>query len=53
VQITVIFRGREMAHIEEGRKVMDNVIQDLLEFGKIEAPPQQHSRRMICTLAPK
>ncbi len=53
VQITVVFRGREMAHIEEGRKVMEGVIQELLEFGKLEGPPQQHSRRMMCTVTPK
>jgi translation initiation factor IF-3 len=53
VQVTVVFRGREMAHIEEGRRVMDEVITELLEFGKLEAPPAQHSRRMICTIAPK
>ena len=53
VQVTVLFRGREMAHIDEGRRVMDEVVEKLLEFGKIESPPAQHSRRMICTIAPK
>ena len=53
VQVSVIFRGREMAHVEEGRKVMDGVIEQLMEFGKLEIPPQQHGRRMICTISPK
>jgi translation initiation factor IF-3 len=53
VQVSVIFRGREMAHIEEGRRVMDGVVEELLEFGKLEVPPQQHGRRMICTIAPR
>ncbi len=53
VQVTVMFRGREMAHIEEGRKVMNQIIADLSEYGKVETPPQQHSRRMICMIAPK
>jgi translation initiation factor IF-3 len=53
VQVSVLFRGREMAHIEEGRKVMEGVIEDLLEFGKLETTPQQHGRRMICTIAPR
>jgi translation initiation factor IF-3 len=53
VQVSVIFRGREMAHIEEGRRVMQGVIEELIEFGKLESPPQQHGRRMICTIAPK
>lgn len=53
VQVTVIFRGREMAHIEEGRRAMDRVIEELQEYGKIESPPSQHARRMMCTIAPK
>jgi translation initiation factor IF-3 len=53
VQVSVVFRGREMAHIEEGQKVMENVLKDLVEFGKVEAPPQQNGKRMIATLAPK
>jgi len=53
VQVTVVFRGREMAHIEEGRKVMSEVIQELSEFGKVESAPAQHARRIICTVAPK
>ena len=53
VQVSVIFRGREMAHLEEGRKVMEGVIEELSEFGKVEMAPQQQQRRMICTIAPK
>ncbi len=53
VQVSVLFRGREMAHVEEGRKVMQHVIEQLSEVGKVETPPQQHGRRMICTIAPK
>ena len=53
VQVSVVFRGREMAHIEEGRKVMEEVVKELLEFGKLESPPAQQGKRMICTVAPK
>jgi translation initiation factor IF-3 len=53
VQVTVMFRGREMAHIEEGRKVMELVLAELAEFGKVEAPPQQNGKRMIAMLTPK
>jgi translation initiation factor IF-3 len=53
VQVSVVFRGREMAHVEEGRRVMEGVIEELMEFGKVETPPSQHGRRMICTIAPK
>ena len=54
VQVTVMFRGREMAHIEEGRKVMDTIIERLTgEEGKLETAPQQNAKRMICTIAPR
>ncbi len=53
VQISVLFRGREMAHVEEGRKVMATVIEQLAAVGKLETPPQQHGKRMIAMLAPK
>jgi translation initiation factor IF-3 len=53
VQISVVFRGRELAHIEEGRKVMEAVIAELSEFGKVEQQPQQMGKRMICTMGPK
>lgn len=52
VQVTVLFRGRENAHIEEGRKVMEGIITMLAEHGKVENAPQQQSRRLMCTIAP-
>ena len=53
VQVTVLFRGREMAHVEEGHRVMQGVIEVLTEYGKIETPPQQQGKRIMCTVAPK
>jgi translation initiation factor IF-3 len=53
VQVSVIFRGRELAHIDEGRKVMDQVIAKLLEVGKLESPPSLQQKRMIATVIPK
>lgn len=53
VQVSVIFRGREMAHVDEGRRVMENVLQVLAEFSKLEQPPLQQGKRMIATVAPK
>ena len=53
VKVTLRFRGREMAHIEEGRKVMQGVVAELMEFGKVDSPPSQQSRRMVCMISPK
>ena len=53
VIVTVVFRGRELAHVEEGRRVIDDVLEQLQDISKVESPPVHHGRRMICTLAPK
>ena len=53
VQVSVIFRGREMAHIEEGRRVMESVLEELLQHGKLESNPQQMGKRMMATVSPK
>ncbi len=53
VTVTVQFRGREMAHVEEGRRVLDQVLEALEDVAKVEAPPNRHGRRINCTLGPK
>ena len=53
VVVTVAFRGRELAHIDEGRRVLDQVLQKLEDICKVEAAPAQAGKRMTCTLAPK
>ncbi|QDV71570.1 Translation initiation factor IF-3 [Rosistilla carotiformis] len=53
VQVSVLFRGRENAHIDEGEKVMELVLEQLAEVGKVESAPQRNGRRIICMLAPR
>jgi translation initiation factor IF-3 len=53
VQVNVLFRGREMQHIEEGRRVMDQVLEALLDFCKVESPARMEGKRMVALLAPK
>ena len=53
VQVSVVFRGREIVHVDEGRRVMEHVIEGLSEHGKVEVPAQQQGRRIICMIAPK
>jgi len=48
-----VFRGREMAHIEEGQRVMKTILEQLEAVSKVEGSPQQMGRRLVCTLAPK
>lgn len=53
VIVTVLFRGREMAHIQEGRKVVEEILAQLADVSKVESPPMHRGRRMTCTLAPR
>ena len=52
VQVTVIFRGREMQHQEEGRRVLDAVLAELAGVGKVERPPAMDGKRMTVLLMP-
>jgi translation initiation factor IF-3 len=52
VQVTVLFRGREMQHQEEGRRVLDQVLAKLAGVGKVERPPAMEGRKMTALLMP-
>ena len=53
VLLSVMFKGREMAHVEEGRRVINEILEQLEDVSRVESPPAQHGRRLVCTLAPK
>src|SRR5438270_572641 len=53
VQVTVLFRGREMQHQQEGRRVLDAVLEKLADAGKVERPPMMDGRKMTVLLTPK
>jgi translation initiation factor IF-3 len=51
VQFTMRFRGRELAHTEEGRKVFEHITEALAEVSKVDQPFRFESRRLTMTLA--
>jgi translation initiation factor IF-3 len=53
VQVHVLFRGRELQHIDEGRRVLQGVLERLADVAKVERPPLMEGRRLVATLAPK
>lgn len=53
VLVNVLFRGRELAHIDEGRRVMEEVLQALDEVGKVEKTPSMEGKRMTAIVAPR
>ena len=52
VKITIMFRGREMAHPEQGRMVLDRLADDLAPYATIEQKPQMEGRNMHMLVAP-
>lgn len=52
-KITLRFRGRELAHMEIGQKLLDRIEKDLEEYGSVEQFPKMEGRQMIMVLAPK
>jgi len=52
VKVTIMFRGREMAHTDLGRKILDRLVVDLAEVAVVEAAPKQDGRNMIMVIAP-
>jgi len=54
VKIKLFYRGREMAHQELGRRIIDRFIQDTQSSGKgvVERPPVREGRVLFLVLAP-
>ena len=52
VKITLRFRGREMAHQELGRQLLERVAEDNKETGKVENFPKMEGRQMVMLIGP-
>lgn len=52
VKITMRFRGREMAHQELGRELLERVAADIEDYGKIENIPKMEGRQMTMMIGP-
>ena len=52
VKFTVKFKGREMQHTELGKDLMNRIVEDTKELGKIETHPKFEGRQMIMIIQP-
>ncbi|SFR16390.1 bacterial translation initiation factor 3 (bIF-3) [Poseidonocella sedimentorum] len=52
VKVTLRFRGREMAHQNLGRNLLERVAEDVKEIGKIENMPRMEGRQMVMMIGP-
>lgn len=53
VRVTVMFRGREMAHTEFGTKLLERVTADLVQFAQIEQRSKVEENNMVMLFSPK
>ena len=52
VKFTVKFKGREMQHVELGKDLMNRIIEDTKDIGKVETHPKFEGRQMIMIIQP-
>lgn len=52
VKVTIMFRGREVAHPELGMKILNRIAEIIGVAAKIEAAPKLDGRNMVMVLAP-
>jgi translation initiation factor IF-3 len=52
VKVTMMFRGRQMAHPEIGRQVLERVAREVEDLGKVELSPTMEARSMTMVIAP-
>jgi translation initiation factor IF-3 len=52
VKVTVLFRGREMAHPDLGKALLDQLAEQLRTHGAVEQPPRMEGRTMTMFMAP-
>jgi translation initiation factor IF-3 len=52
-KVTVVFRGREIAHADLGKRMLERVATDMEDIGTVEQMPQQEGRNMTMVLSPR
>ena len=52
VKVTIMFRGRELAHPEQGLSILEQLADDLTEYASIEQQPKLEGRNMHMLIAP-
>jgi translation initiation factor IF-3 len=53
IKVNIMFRGREMAHTDLGKRVIERMVEAVADAGKPEAPPKLEGRNLNLILVPK
>ena len=51
-KVTVVFRGRELAHPDLGKNMLSRIIEGSKDWGKVEQPPKFEGRNFVMVLTP-
>ncbi len=52
VKVTIMFRGREMAHPELGKRILDRIAEQVRDIATVESSPRVDGRNMVMVLSP-
>ncbi|MBN1355569.1 translation initiation factor IF-3 [bacterium] len=53
VKVTIMFRGREMAHTDKGMEILQRVAREVEELARVDREPRLEGRNMFMILSPK
>lgn len=53
VKATMTFRGREMAHMDIGRRLLERISKEVSAYAEVEAIPKKFGRSLVMVIAPK
>ena len=51
-KVTIVFRGRELAHPDLGKNMLGRIVEEAKDWGKVEQSPKFEGRNFVMILAP-
>lgn len=52
VKVTVIFRGREIVHMDRGRELLNRIIKEIQGLGRVDQPAKERGKSLQMVLVP-
>jgi len=53
VKVSLFFKGRQITHQDQGLEVLNQIVSDVAEFGKVDVPIKSGGRSLFLVLAPE
>ena len=53
VKATIMFRGREIVHVDYGRRILQRLLEEVRELATVEVEPKQEGNNMTMILSPR